>query len=122
MAKILVIDDHAEIRDLFADVLADAGHEVITASDGALGLALYARHRPILVITDLQVPEIWGLEIIAQLGPKPGVQIIAISGSGVENLESARRLGATLTFRKPFAIQDLAETVSVLVGGVSPAV
>ena len=81
MAKILVIDDHRELRDLFTEVLVGAGHEVIAAADGSLGLALYARPRPAIVITDLEVPAMSGLEVIKRLRFEPGLQIIAISGS-----------------------------------------
>ena len=117
MPKILVIDDHAEIRDLCAEVLAEAGHEVLMAGDGSLGLALYARHRPEVVITDLQLPGVPGLEIIARLGRDPGVHIIAMSGGARENLEAARRLGAARAFRKPFDVDHLAGVVGGLACG-----
>lgn len=116
MAKILVIDDHRELRELFTEVLVGAGHEVITAADGSLGLALYARHRPTIVITDLEVPAISGLEVIERLRFEPGVQIIAISGSNRENLEIARELGAAVTLKKPFSIRDLNAAVRRLAG------
>ena len=111
MAKILVIDDHRELRELFAEVLVSAGHEVISAPDGALGLALYARHQPTIVITDLEVPAVSGLEVIERLRFEPGVRIIAISGSNRENLEVAGHLGAAVTLKKPFSIRDLTAAV-----------
>jgi DNA-binding response OmpR family regulator len=120
VATILVIEDDTEIRELFAEILTDAGHEVLTAADGAVGLALYERYRPTLVITDLLVPGISGLEIIERLRPDPRVKIIAISGSGVANLEAARRLGAARTFHKPFAIDDLTEVVRQVLAGEPP--
>jgi DNA-binding response OmpR family regulator len=116
MAKILVIDDHRELRELFTEVLVSAGHEVVTAADGSLGLALFARHRPSIVITDLEVPSISGLEVIDRLRGEPGVQIIAISGSNRENLVIARALGAAVTFKKPFSIRELTAAVRRLVG------
>jgi DNA-binding response OmpR family regulator len=116
MAKILVIDDHLELRDLFTEVLVGAGHEVITAGDGSLGLALYARHRPALVITDLEVPSVSGLQIIERLRREPGLHIIAISGSNQENLVVARELGAAMAFKKPFSIRELTAAVGRLVG------
>jgi CheY-like chemotaxis protein len=116
MAKILVIDDQPEVRDLFAESLVRAGHEVITASDGRTGLELYARHRPVLVITDLLIPGISGLELIDRLRQEPSVKIIAMTGSGSELLEAARGLGASETLRKPFGIQDLTAAVQRLVG------
>jgi CheY-like chemotaxis protein len=121
MAKILVIDDHRELRELFAEVLVSAGHEVISAPDGSLGLALYARHQPTIVITDLEVPAVSGLEVIEHVRLDPGVRIIAISGSNRENLEVARRMGAAVTLKKPFSIRDLTAAVRRLADESSPA-
>jgi CheY-like chemotaxis protein len=86
MAKILVIDDHPGVQELFAKVLVSVGHEVIAAADGRMGLDLYARHRPGLVIIDLVIPGISGLELVDRLRQEPGVKIIAVSGSSVEML------------------------------------
>jgi CheY-like chemotaxis protein len=115
--RILVIEDDAEIRKLLAEILTDAGHQVLTAADGALGLALYERHRPTLIITDLRVPGISGLDIIDQLCLDPGVKIIAISGSGVGSLDTAQRLGAARTLQKPFAIDVFTEVVRQVLAG-----
>lgn len=116
MAKVLVIDDQPEIRALFAEILASDGHQVITAADGASGLALHRLHHPNLVITDLEVPGLHGLEIIARLRDEPGVKLIAISGSSLEVLKAAQDLGATVTFMKPFSIKELMAAVRQLVG------
>jgi CheY-like chemotaxis protein len=115
MAKILVIDDQPKVLDLFEEILVSAGHEVITASDGRTGLELYALHRPVLVITDLLIPGISGLEIIDRLRQEPSVKVIAMTGSGSELLEAAHGLGASVTLRKPFSIQDLTAAVEQLV-------
>jgi DNA-binding response OmpR family regulator len=116
MAKILVIDDEPEIRELFAEVLVSAGHEVISASDGRMGFELFMRHRPVLVITDLLIPGIPGLELIGRLRQEASVKIIAISGSSVGNLDAARQLGAAVTLRKPLSVDRLIATVGQLLG------
>jgi CheY-like chemotaxis protein len=121
MAKILVIDDQPAIRELFSDVLVSVGHEVISAADGRMGLDLYARHRPGLVIIDLVIPGISGLELVDRLRQEPGVKIIAVSGSSVEMLKAARILGASLTLKKPFRIDQLLAAVKELVGEPPPA-
>ena len=120
MVKILVIDDQPEIRELFADVLMSAGHDVITASDGSIGLALCAQHHPALVITDLQLPGLPGLAVVERLSQEPGLKIIAVSGSSLESLELARQLGAAATLTKPFDITQLLTAVRQLVGEQSP--
>ena len=122
MAKILVIDDHLELRELFAEVLIHAGHDVITASDGYSGLALYVRHRPALVITDLEMPGLPGLAVVERLSLEPGLKIIAISGSSLDNLDRAWQLGAAVTLKKPFHLTQLLAAVRQLVGEQPPSV
>jgi CheY-like chemotaxis protein len=120
MAKILVIDDQRELRELCADVLMNAGHDVITASDGSIGLALCARHHPALVITDLEMPGLPGLAVVERLSQEPELKIIAVSGSSLQNLEQARQLGAAVTVKKPFHLTQLVAAVQQLVGEQAP--
>ena len=124
MPKILVIDDQPSVRELFADVLMSAGHDVITASDGSMGLALYAQHHPALVITDLNLPGGFpeGLEVVKRLSQEPGLKIIAVSGSSLWSLELARQLGAAVTLKKPFHLTELLAAVRQLVGEQPPSV
>jgi CheY-like chemotaxis protein len=122
MAKILVIDDQPELRGLFAEVLMDVGHDVITASDGSKGLALYERYHPALVITDLEMPGFPGLAVVERLSGEPGLKIIVISGSSLDNLERARQLGAAVTLEKPFRLTQLLAAVRQLVGEQQPLV
>jgi CheY-like chemotaxis protein len=122
VAMILVIDDYPPVRELFADVLMSAGHDVITASDGSMGLALYAQHHPALVITDLQLPGLPGLAVVERLSQEPGLKIIAVSGTGLDDLERAQQLGAAVTLTKPFQITELLAAVRQLVGEQPPSV
>jgi CheY-like chemotaxis protein len=122
MAKILVIDDYPELREPLAEVLMDAGHDVITASDGSIGLALYAVYHPALVITDLELPGLSGLAVVERLSQEPGLKIIVISGSSLDNLERALQLGAAVTLPKPFHRTQLLAAVRQLVGEQPPLV
>ena len=121
MAKILVIEDHPELRGLFAEVLMNAGHDVITTSDGSMGLALCALYHPALVITDLELPGFHGFTVVERLSQEPGLKIIAVSTSS-ENLERARQLGAAVTLMKPFRLTQLLAAVRQLVGEQPPLV
>jgi two-component system, response regulator YesN len=93
---------------------------VITASDGSMGLALYAQHHPALVITDLKLPGLPGLALVERLSLEPGLKIIAVSGTGADDLELARQLGAAVTLRKPFHITELLAAVQQLVAQPPP--
>ena len=67
MARILVIDDYAALRDLIGYVLEDAGYEVVEATHGAEGLQQYLAAPPAIVITDLEMPVMDGLQLLQAL-------------------------------------------------------
>jgi len=110
MATILVIDDEAIIRVLLRSALEEVGYEVTEAINGREGLKLY-RHRPEdLVITDIVMPELNGLDMLLELTREfLHAKVIAISGAGGEKnvLDVAKLLGARQTFRKPFSMPHL---------------
>jgi len=114
MATILIIDDEEPIRALLRTTLEAAGYEVTEAANGRLGLDLY-RHRPTdLVITDILMPEMNGLDMILELTREfLDAKVIAISGSGEgkNTLDHAKLLGARRTFRKPFSLPQLLDAV-----------
>ena len=117
MAVVLVIDDEVRFRDLVREILEEAGHQVIEAPDGKVGVRTFREHRPDLVITDLFMPEQEGIETIRRLRTEaPDVRIIAMSGGGtygfVDTLDGLEVLGADATLRKPFRNEDLLNTVA----------
>ena len=114
MATILVIDDEEAIRTLLRRTLEGAGYEVLEASNGRLGLELYRERSADLIITDLVMPEMGGLELMVVLTRSfPNVKVIAISGGlGSEGgLTVAKQLGARHTFQKPFDMGELLRIV-----------
>ena len=110
MATILIIDDEEVIRVFLRSVLEAAGYEVTEAVNGRQGLALY-RQRPVdLVITDIVMPELNGLDMLLELTREfLDAKVIAISGAGEEKnvLDVAKLLGARQTFQKPFSMPQL---------------
>ena len=114
MATILIIDDEESIRALLRTTLEAAGYEVVEASNGRIGLALY-RHRPAdLVITDILMPELNGLDMLLELTREfLHAKVIAISGAGGEQnvLDAAKLLGARRTLQKPFSMPRLLDAV-----------
>lgn len=116
MARILVIENDAALRDLVEKFLRDAGHDVFTAEDGAVGITVF-RHAPAdLIITDIIMPNKEGIETIIELQREfEDVKIIAMSGGGDSNnldvLGFARKLGAYQTLRKPFRRNEFLATV-----------
>lgn len=112
MKRILLIEDDSTLRWFLYQSLNQAGYVVIEAIHGADGL-LQLRNNPVdLVITDMLMPEMDGVETIQQLRRTfPDVKIIAISGGGLASpdhyLKIARKLGADKTLKKPFTFPEL---------------
>jgi len=114
MATILVIDDEEMMRVLLRSTLKGAGYEVVEAANGRQGLELYRRRPTDLVITDILMPEMNGLDMILELTRYfLDAKVIAISGEGGEKnvLDVAKLLGARRTFHKPFSMLELLDAV-----------
>ena len=119
MAKILVLDDELPILLMIKKMLEKEGHEVDIAQNGKEGMKLFEKNKPDLLITDIIMPEMEGLETIAELRSKfPELKIIAISGGGRISpdgyLPGAILLGANMVFQKPLDQKEFLKAVSVL--------
>jgi CheY-like chemotaxis protein len=117
--RILVIDDDDLIRELVKEMLEAEGYVVSTAANGKEGVRVFRKELPDLVITDIFMPEMEGLETIRELQRvSPNVKIIAISGGGEKGMLSflshAKRFGALRALEKPFSRQELITTVGEL--------
>jgi CheY-like chemotaxis protein len=114
--KILLIEDIRTERAILKHWLEELGCEIIEASNGVEGLALYHDYLPELVITDLVMPEKEGIETILSLMEEfPDVKVFAISGAGLKEpgqyLPLADRIGALRTFAKPIDKEVLLSAV-----------
>ena len=119
MARILIIDDEAMIRDLLVNILEREGYETITASGGKDGIKIYRENPADLIITDLIMPEKDGIETIQELKKDfPDIKIIAISGGGrlgpQDYLHLAKMLGAQRTLTKPIELPELLKAIEEL--------
>ncbi len=115
MAKqILLIDDDVSLRRVTEFNLQEAGYQVLVAADGAEGIALFKKHRPALVITDVQMPQLSGyqvLEAVLQIEPQTLV-IIITAFSSVEKAVEAMKAGAYDYLTKPFSRDQLSLAVA----------
>lgn len=118
MSLILIIDDDPSFRKLVRNFLELDGHEVIDAESGEAGLQLFRARAPDLIVTDIFMPGISGLQTIEQIRQEaPEMKIIAISGR--EGIAAATLLpaggrGADRSLEKPFRRGALIETVDQL--------
>lgn len=120
-AKILVIDDEEMVRKTVRAVLDVAGYDVIEAADGAAGLRLLREQGADLVLVDIFMPKLDGLEVIRSVrADLPETKIIAMSGGGqhgnTDMLTAAATFGASRTLRKPFQPRELLAAVGDLLG------
>ena len=105
--RVLVIDDEAEVRAAVRTMLEEEGHEVTDAANGVEAMRILLGAPVDLVVCDLFMPDMDGLEVIRELRRNaPDVCVIAMSGGGADGtidlLPMARALGATGVLYKPF--------------------
>lgn len=111
---ILVIEDDAQIRRVLNTSLEAYGFELHTAENGQQGIALAARHEPDLIILDLGLPDIDGLNLIRGLRTRPTQEILVLSARGTEDVKvKALDLGADDYLTKPFGVFELMARVKV---------
>lgn len=126
MSRILLIDDDDSVRRMINLALSRLGHAVTEAGNGKEGLALLDRKAFDLVITDIVMPEMEGIEVLMALRKRqPPMKTIAISGGGcmaaVDYLQMAKTMGATTVLEKPFTTAALATAVAETLRGGDPS-
>src|SRR5690554_3858822 len=104
MARILVCDDQEMMRDSLAGTLAREGHEVVAAADGAAAQQRLASQRFDLLITDLKMPRMTGIELLAEAKKlRPDMPVVLMTAfATVQTAVEAMKLGAYDYIQKPF--------------------
>jgi CheY-like chemotaxis protein len=118
METILVIDDDVEMRDVLFDLLSLDGYEVLLAADGSSGIERYRNSLPELVITDLKMPNVNGIEVLEELKTEfPDTPIMVITGvSDMTMIEEAIEHAANRILKKPFEVDELLTAIDELLG------
>ena len=112
MAKILVVDDEEDIRKVIVSVFRSTGHNIIEAADGEEGIQLAITYTPELIISDVSMPKLDGMEMANVLSSHPGtskIPIILLSAKRIEAKDQREGIakGAREYFAKPFEVNDL---------------
>jgi DNA-binding response OmpR family regulator len=106
MARVLIVDDNADVRLALEDILVDAGHEVLTAADGSEAVNKALADRPELILLDLLMPRFDGMEVMRRLREpiKAGLlPVIIITGAGGrDQMMQALAYGACGFIDKPW--------------------
>jgi CheY-like chemotaxis protein len=109
------VEDRPELRTLLREALESVGYEVIIAADGIEAVALNVQNRVDLVLSDIVMPRMGGVELVAALREKrPDLRALYISGHPGDpgRIDSRDRL-----VRKPFLVQDLRRTIREVLDG-----
>ena len=112
-ARILLVEDDEMTLRLLETVLRHDGYDVFSTADGPQGIEIYRQKRPDLVLLDLALPSMNGLEVMRELKELDAhANILVVTGfASEESAEIAARYGAQAYIEKPFEIADLSEWV-----------
>ncbi len=117
MARILLAEDEAQIGDMVAFKLANAGHEVVRVVDGEAALAAAAREHPDVILLDVMMPGLDGFSVLGRLKADPslrGIPVIMLTARGQErDILSGLQGGAADYVVKPFSLKELLARVDV---------
>jgi CheY-like chemotaxis protein len=116
MATVLIVDDEKLIRRTLRQMLEKAGYDVIEASDGLQALEIFTQNQPDLMICDIIMPNMEGIETLRTVKKiNPDIKVIVISGGArtgnLNYLSVAEKLGADAVLDKPFGSKKLIETI-----------
>jgi two-component system response regulator (stage 0 sporulation protein F) len=120
--KVLIVDDQNGIRILLMEVFSNEGYQTFQASNGKLALEIVKAHTPDLVLLDMKIPGMDGLDILKHIkSMNPEIKVIMMTAYGeLDMIKEATELGALMHFTKPFDIDELRMAVNAqLRGGIT---
>ena len=112
-ARILVVEDEDEVRQLLSDILASEGHEVVAAANGSEGIEVFKQNTFDLVFSDLGMPDMSGWEVAGEIKSiNSTVPVILVTGWNVEITNSENRTDSVdKIIQKPFEVKQVLRTV-----------
>jgi len=121
MAKILVIEDEAPIRDNLLRFLRLEGHEVLAAENGRVGLEMARTHQPQMILCDVMMPEMNGVEVLDAVRADAALSglcfIFLTASADAEDVQRGLNRGADEYVTKPFNLKDLRAVIARHLGG-----
>jgi two-component system, chemotaxis family, chemotaxis protein CheY len=112
--KILIVDDSKFMRGVLKDIVSSEDHESIEAENGKIALEKFEQEKPDLVLLDVIMPEVDGIDVLKKIGKK--AKVIVISAVGQEKmLEDAKDLGALDYIVKPFDNNKVLEVINKVI-------
>jgi two-component system cell cycle response regulator DivK len=118
MSKLLVVEDNSDTRDLLHHYFTNAGFTVVTAIHGGEGIYMAKAERPDLILTDISMPTMDGIDMIRQIradAETAEIPILVFTAYGSSTIDEALEVGATQAFYKPFDFDELTKVVRSMV-------
>lgn len=120
MKRILMVEDTEDNRHIVRDLLGASGYELLEAADGAEGVAMASRHKPDLILMDIQLPVLDGYEATRRIKSDPALQhipIIAVTSFALSGDEvKTREAGCDGYVAKPFSPRQLLAKIKEFIG------
>jgi len=119
--KVLIVDDQNGIRILLVEVFSSEGYETFQAANGKAALEIVKLHAPDLVLLDMKIPGMDGLEILKHIKQmNPDIKVIMMTAYGeLDMIKEATDLGALMHFTKPFDIDEMRQAVNMQLKGAA---
>lgn len=119
--KVLIVDDQNGIRILLVEVFSSEGYETFQAANGKAALEIVKTHTPDLVLLDMKIPGMDGLEILKHIKQmNPDIKVIMMTAYGeLDMIKEATDLGALMHFTKPFDIDEMRQAVNMQLKGTA---
>lgn len=118
MAKILIVDDDGDLRTLLGLCFLRRGHSIVVAGDGAVALGCMTTHTPDLLVTDLNMPVLDGLELLRRLRANGYHDLpVIVLTARADKRAAAITAGADAFLVKPVPLRQLGETAERLLAG-----
>jgi two-component system, response regulator, stage 0 sporulation protein F len=111
--KILIVDDQYGIRILLNEVFQKEGYQTFQAANGVQALEIVEKHSPDIVLLDMKIPGMDGIEILKRMKAiDPDIRVIIMTAYGeLDMIQKAKDLGAITHFAKPFDIDEIRDAV-----------
>lgn len=121
MARILIVEDEPDVMLLLENRVRGAGHDVISATDGELGLELALAEKPDLIVLDWMMPKLDGIrvcELVRHADPERDIKVLMLTArSQQKDVDRAYAAGADEYIVKPFSSRELITRIGALLDG-----
>ena len=123
---VLIIEDEADAADLFAEMMRVSGFRVLKTSSSAPAISMMTAEKPDVVVLDIMMPDISGLDILRQMRADPdlaNIPVVVVSAKGMPaDIKTGMEAGASTYLTKPVGFLELKEAVERALGSQSAAV